>query len=367
MGRVIAVFWIGFLWGCNGQPPAVGVLAEFHEGRQSTSHEISVDEQQLSQPLRISKDLGVVRTGSKHEVEFEITNPSESDWTLRDITKTCRCVVADPLPQIIRKQSSAKLKLTIEAGQAAGDFDRQVRMNFTNPTGPVVMPVVLEVKTRMRTPLYVSCRELRFPPSPPGVTTQATARVENWSDANWEALEVTPSVDWIQAHVEPPHVPANAQDGLGLHVKQLWNIIFTASPPPEVTGTITQSVVIKAVGADFSKTLPAVGERPHPVISRPPALIVSRGSSAAVNSSDGRKLVATLRLPLTSPAKSFQVLSVTGKLLDECEIRFEQTSETEARVEVVIPPSKSGGISGRVVVRFADGIPDLMIPVAGGV
>ena len=367
MGRVIAVFWIGFLWGCNGQPPAVGVLAEFHEGRQSTSHEISVDEQQLSQPLRISKDLGVVRTGSKHEVEFEITNPSESDWTLRDITKTCRCVVADPLPQIIRKQSSAKLKLTIEAGQASGDFDRQVRMNFIHGTGPHVLPVVLEVKTRMRTPLYVSCRELRFPPSPPGAVVQSTARIENWSDAKWESIEVIPSVDWIQAHIDPPDTPAIHTETPGLHVQQTWNILFTASPPPEVTGTITQSVIIRAVGAEESTLLRVVGECPHPVVSRPPALIVSRAAPAAGISGDGKTLVATLSLPLNSPAKRFQVLSVTGKQLDSCEIRFEQVSETEARVEVVIPPRHSGGVSGRVVVKFADGIPDLMIPVAGGV
>ena len=219
----------------------------------------------------------------------------------------------------------------------------------------------------MRTPLYVSCRELRFPSSPPGVTTQATARVENWSDANWDALDVTPSVDWIHAHIEPPDVPANAQEGPGLHMKQVWNIVFTAHSPLEVTGKITQSVVIKAVGADYSKTLPTVGECPHPVVSRPPALIVSRGTPAVASSREGQKFVATLSLPLTSPAKTFQILSVTGKLLDGCEIRFEQVSQTEARVEVVIPPRKTGGISGRVVVKFADGVPDLLIPVAGGV
>ena len=367
MGRVIAVFWIGFLWGCNGQPPAAEFLAEPQNVQQMTSHARSVAEQQHSKPLRFSKDLGTVRTGTKHEVEFEIPNPSDSDWALRDITKTCRCVVAGPLPQIIRKQSSAKLKLTIEAGETSGGFDRQVRMNFIKGAGPHVLPVVLEVKTRMRTPLYVSCRELRFPSSPPGVTTQASARVENWSDANWAALEVIPSVDWIHARIEPSNVPANVEEGPGLRVKQAWNIIFTAQPPPEVTGKTSQSVVIKAVGADFSKTLPTVGECPHPVVSRPPALIVSRGTSTVASSSEGQTFVATLSLPLTSPAKRFQVLSVTGKLLDGCEIRVEQVSETEARVEVVIPPSKTGGISGRVVVQFADGIPDLMIPVAGGV
>ncbi len=362
MGRVVAVLWFSLLWGCYGQPPAAVFLADSNEDQPVPSVQ-PVNESQNSQPLRLSKDLGVVRTSTKHEVEFEIPNQSDSDWTLRDVTKTCRCVVAEPLPQIIKAKSSAKLKLTIEAGETSGDFDRQVRLNFTNRSGPVV----LEVKTRMRTPLYVSCRELRFPASPPGGAVQATARVENWSDTNWKSLEVVPSVDWIQAKVMLARVPESSSEVPGLRMRQMWDITLSATPPPEVTGTITQSVVVRAVGSDYSKTLPAVGERPHPVISRPPALIVSRGSSAVGRSGSGQKLIAKLSLPQTSHAQRFQILSVSGTLLDGCEIRFDQISETAASVEVAIPPSKSGGISGRVVVKFADGVPDLVIPVAGGV
>ncbi len=363
MGRVSAILWVGLLWGCNGQPPAHVLLPDPQASPSPTSTEPPSGSLAPPKPLRIFRDLGTVRTGTQHDVEFEIQNPSDVDWTLRDITKTCRCVVAEPLPQIIRKQSSARMKLTIQAGEASGDFDRQVRLNFTNRPGPVV----LEVKTRMRTPLYISRRELRFPSSPPGTSTQAIVRVENWSDANWEALEVIPSVDWIQAHIEPPDAPAIASEVPGLYMQQAWSVIFTAHPPLELTGILTSSIVIRAVGAEDSQALPALIERPHPVISRPPALIVSRGAPAVESSGDEKTLVAKLSLPLTSPAKTFQVLSVTGKQLDGCEMRFEQTSPTEARVQVVIPSGHTGGISGRVVVQFAEGIPDLIIPVAGGV
>ena len=362
MGRGPALLLVGLLWGCNGQPPAAVLLATQNEVQPVPSNK-PLNGFEPDQSLRLSKDLGVVRTGTKQEVEFEISNPSDTDWTLHDMTKICRCVVAEPLPQIIKSKSSAKLKLTIEAGETSGNFDRQVRLNFTNCPGPVV----LEVKTRVRAPLYVSSRELRFPRSAPGQTIRATARVENWSDANWESLKVTPSVDWMQAQATSSAVPKTEGPEAGLHMKQMWDITLTGNPPPEVTGTISQSIAIKANGADFSITLPAIGERPHPVVSRPPALIVSRRPTDVASSGTGQTFFAAIQIPPTSHAKTFQITSATGIQLDGFEISFEQTSQSEARVQVVIPAGQSGGISGRVVVKFADGLPVLVIPVAGGV
>ncbi len=313
-------------------------------------------------PTYLAKDIGVVRTGTKHEVEFEIENLSDLDWTLRDISKSCRCVVADPLPKLILKQSSAKIRLTIEAGDESGDYDRMIRLDYVNRPGQLI----LMAKTRMRAPLYVTCRELHLPPSTSSGVIQAAARVENWSDENWSDLEVTPSVDWIKVALSPGVVPTIPSEQLGLRMRQAWEITVTAEPPGHVFGPIIQSVVIRAEGTDLVKTVPVAGVRPHPVSAQPPALIVKRANPLA-NSSDGQTLLAKLIMPSTSSRQSFQVLSATGTLPDGCVVSWEQVSETETRLEVLIPTQVSGGVNGRVVVRFADGLPDLVVPVVGGV
>ncbi len=362
MGRVFPILLTGVLWGCNSQPPAVVFLADPQEVQAAISRGEQDKTGALRNRIQLYKDLGVVLTGTKHDVEFEIVNSSDVDWVFHDMVKSCRCVVAEPIPALIPKNGSAQLRMTIDAGPNSGDSDRMIRLNYTNCPGQIV----LNVKTRMRTPLYVSCRELRFPPSTPGTTIQATARVENWSDTKWESLEVQPSVDWMQATATPTTTWVLADEVPGLRMQQMWDLTVTANPPHEVTGSIVQSVALRAIGASEVKTLPVVGERPHPVASRPPALIVSRGMQPEAASA-GRMLVATLTLSATSSAKSFIILSTTGTRLDGCEISFEQVSDTEARVEVVSPSTRSGGISGHVVVKFAHGLPDLVIPVAGGV
>lgn len=356
MIQVIVLFCFVFFWGCNGQPPAAIFL---HDDPPSQPI-ATVANSELNETLQISKDLGVVSTSKKLDVEFEIANPSDLDWSLLEIKTTCRCVLAEP-PQIIKAKGSAKFKLTIDTGLKSGDFDRQVRLNFTNRPGPVV----LEVKTRMRTPLYASHPELHFPRSVPGETIKATTRIENWSETHWDSLEMTPSVDWMQVHVSPLAVPEDGQK-TGLHMKQMWELSVSANPPPEVTGTITQTVNIKANRTEYTSTLRTFAERPHPIVSRPHALVVSRMPVAGESASE-RTIVASLQIPTTSPAKRFQILSAVGVQLDGCEIRFEQASSTEAKVHVIIPSTQSGGINGHVVVAFADGLPTLVIPVAGGV
>ncbi len=310
----------------------------------------------------LEKDLGAVSPGTTHAVEFAIDNTSGFDWRVGGVTTTCRCMVSDAAPKVILKSAISKFPISLKIGAGTGNIDQVLRVGFENRSGLVVM----QVKTKVRTPLYLPHNEIRINATG-GEKQPIWVRVENWSNELWSGIELAPSKPWLlvtslplDLQAENTALPLNSE----LQLRQIWVLSITADPPSDQVGDLHESISIQSVKPQHNGTLKVEIHRSHPISAQPQALIVS-GKAGSQIPANPLTLSAQLRPATSSVITSFRVRSTSTDLPMGCEVRvMGEGSEQQLNVTIPLNVAKAG-VDGRVEIQFEEGLPDLILPVLG--
>ena len=310
--------------------------------------------------MRLEQDLGFVAADSKRKVDFEVNNTSEKDWELKEVIKTCGCLLAEKPAPMIAAHSRSQVQLTLSAGRKSGDFTRCLRLKYSNSLGDLN----LCIKMRVRNELDFSPHQVQFPRSPIGLEVQSVIRVENWSTDLWDGVDVTSESSWMRFNVSPIEIHEPESDTAEFRLKQAWDLTVVAIPPASVPGRFVDFIDIQSLGGQHTQRVSVTGEVQHPVIVRPNALVLGREQRP-----DRPRIAHTqLTLQAKSGYSGMNIKSVQTDLGSDCEVSHSRISPNQIGIRLSLPPSwNDKAVSGNITIQFEDDVPVIVIPVVGAI
>jgi hypothetical protein len=172
--------------------------------------------------ILLTHDFGQLRPDERVTYVFQISNNSRVTWTLKKITRHCNCAVANLSADEILPGATAEATLAYRAPPKRNDDHRVVEISFKEARAPLVR---LEVTAAIRPPLLLSADAVRLHCANTRSPTRETIEVENYSDADWDAISVTADQSWLSAAAEL----VRSDDG-PRRARQLWRVTLAAEP-----------------------------------------------------------------------------------------------------------------------------------------
>lgn len=229
------------------RPPAIT------EGAKSTAN----------RALVLHHDFGIVRPGVVLSREFAVRNSSQIDWKLRETSRSCVCAVVEATAPVIAAGDTQRFTVLLRVGQQAVDKSESVHLRFHEAAAPLV---VLRVSATVREPLSALPTELHLPPTGAGREVEGDFQVHNYSDDDWEGIDVVSVPDWLQVKIEP--IPAKLPT-----IRQSWQVIVTAVTHDMSLSGHSGVVKLRALGADLELDTVPTTDVPVFLPVRPPVTI----------------------------------------------------------------------------------------------
>ncbi len=239
--------------GCDENKNKVSARVKGYSSSEGASEPI-FDETENT--VTLNHDFGVlvqpIEETSTHE--FEITNNSGFEWTLKQIVNTCSCTIADMTSNKIQPGKTEKVLVAYKpVGAGSFDDNRKSLVNFEEAQAP---RFILAVGSRVREPLTVRPKSLAWTRVGENQTKKDSFEIQNFSGENWKNLAVTSQPEWLHVTLTSVRVPESEPV-----MKQLWLADTTAKteglPPGEHRGEI----VLQAKGEkdkEFTQKCPVV-------------------------------------------------------------------------------------------------------------
>jgi hypothetical protein len=132
-------------------------------------------------------DFGVVPPGALLTHRFTISNPTQRQWRLVKVTRSCACTVVATSSDICEPGGSQTFEFSYQAPTVIADDQQTVTLEFEGPANP---RVPLTVKARTRKALSIFPDKLDFGQVAIGSQESRSLRIENCSDVDWDGLLV---------------------------------------------------------------------------------------------------------------------------------------------------------------------------------
>ena len=183
--------------------------------------------QSRSQPVEVSHDFGVVKTGDTVVHTFQIRNSTDAEWAIDEITPSCACAIARVSSRHVNPGDHLEVEVALSAGQRVMDSERRVDIKLESESTPHIR---LLLKAKVRTDLTIWPRTLDFGFVPEGRIERVSnaALVSNYSSDEFEGLTVEETPEWLEVQITP--FESTPSDGGPQEPKQKWELLCIASP-----------------------------------------------------------------------------------------------------------------------------------------
>lgn len=200
--------------GCNEQSNSIPNRLKNYETSEGMP-ESGFDE--ASNAVTLSHDFGVLVQPISDTVthEFEISNNTNFDWTLKQIVNTCSCTVADMTSNKIKPGTTEKVLLVYKPiGNGTFDDYRKSLVVFEEAKAP---KIILTVESRVRESMTIRPKSLSWTQVGENQTKKDSFEVQNYSPHPWKTLEVSAKPQWLD--VELKSVPPSESEPM---MRQWW-------------------------------------------------------------------------------------------------------------------------------------------------
>ncbi len=215
-------------------------------------------------------DFGVIWPGSTLAHSFVVRNDTQQSWTVRSVERTCNCTATTLSSATIRPGNAATVVVRYDAPGSNTDDQKSVTLHFEEPG---VSAIVLTVAAHVRRPLTLQPEELSIVRVAAGSTVERVVEAWNFSDADWQGVEVRQPVDsaWLAAEVVAAPI---SRDGAALAPRQMWRISLRAEAQHESFGNRQCVLQIVPIGGDpsFTVNLPLTVAVEPPIVCVPEQL-----------------------------------------------------------------------------------------------
>jgi hypothetical protein len=345
------------LSGCGEAPVAA---AKAVESRASGRAAETVAAPTLSVPtINLQRDLGLLRPGESATCRVEISNTSAKDWRVRRMRRTCRCLVAEAPPPVIRAGTSESFSVSYTAPARVMDDRRQITVEMRGAGTPVIR---VDIRARVRNILTVLPENLLLH-GLPGRGASGSFEAQNFDDSDWQDIAVTASPAWLTAQVVPLATAADAAKG---GPRQAWRIAVAAAALPSGQTTAQGEIRVSAKGSsqELETLVPVTLHAPSAVACIPGELFF--GTVAIGNASETQ---VTLRFSrAVEPPHPDQVV-VADDLGEQLTTEWVATEGPAWDLRAVFRPATVGVLRGEVAITFKgrDDLRELRLPVRAAV
>lgn len=311
-----------------------------------------------STPLRVDqptvileKDFGVLRPHEEVTGTFELTNSTNSVWTLKQIQNSCSCTTASISKKRLQPGDTSKITVAYKAGGSTQDAVKLLRVDFMEADSPVAL---LTIKAKIRKPLSVSVSDLQIRTSGEAQTGAGSFEVFNYTATRWPSVRVKSSVEWLAveaARIES--APGKLTNGEPLEV---WRVSIVVAMAGGNYGRQRGDVEVEAAGvAGGAVIIPVSVDVVRPLNAVPESLFL--GSVPA--GKPVRKSVRLIATPGEMPIRLDELqISTESKLISNLEI--EDVAARTFRLHAEFAPSNIGLIEGAISVRLRGQLRDLV-------
>ncbi len=212
-------------------------------------------------------DLGTHQQEKQARGSVTITNTGNRPLEITDVSADCSCTAAEPEKKLLAPGESTAINVAFETRQYNGELHRRVLVQ--TDAGEIVIPVLVRVSAYPD--WLVTPSPLFLKPSSRLETAEASALVQSLAATPARIENVSATVPWLQATLEPDQGPAAST----LHQP-------AASKPGSYTIKITKTTAAPA-GYHAVKLQIATNDPRSPLLEIP--LYVSVQSSIKVSPS----------------------------------------------------------------------------------
>lgn len=286
---------------------------------------------------RLEHDFGSVKPRAKLEKNFEIVNDTEVTWNLKEVHKSCSCILADVSPASIPPGKSGQVRTELTAGERATDVKRSILLVFQEKQAPQ-FELVMQVKTRNGLEVSPSSHSERLLI---GNTKQKFSFRAKYTGDPGAILRTSTSNNWLTARAMPPLLSQKARSGTE------WIIECEAdfSKVQVVEGAMKGALELRAEHdgkMSANVTVPVIFHFSSLVEMHPSQVFfgdVERGQSVTRSIRIGSQLQHDL------PTSEFELVRVKSK--DPIDAKCERINSSEWRVDVTFsaPSNAQPGLS----------------------
>ena len=174
----LSVMIMACLTGCHNKPDSTSKRLKNYEESEGIP-ESGFEE--IENAINLNHDFGVLLNPVNDAVshEFEITNNTDSVWTLKEIVNTCSCTVSDITSETILPGKTEKILLVYKpVGDGTFDDQRKSLVIFEEEIAP---RFILGVSSRVRDPMTIRPKLLSWSRVGMGQTRHDSFEVQNYS------------------------------------------------------------------------------------------------------------------------------------------------------------------------------------------
>ncbi|HEX7375759.1 MAG TPA: DUF1573 domain-containing protein [Pirellulales bacterium] len=307
-------------------------------------------------------DFGLLRPGERVAHRFLVRNERTFKYTIRDISRTCNCLVARVSSESISPQHEESADVEYTAPMASANDSRALTISFAEADAPVI---VLEVRATVRDEM--SC----FPPEVtlnggPSSSITGTFEIHNFSDFEWSSVAAVPSADWVNVRCTKTYTASTPLQDAPPSPREVWRAMVTADLKRAGFGYHTVPVALHACNAAIDRESTA-SLRVQTHVSSPVAAIPGQFffGEVEVGKRSHRSIVLRFNLEELSPRNADAIL-VKHNLGDTFSItRMHRRGRYWDITATLKAHDDTSQVSGEATIAFpGTSLPALVLPIS---
>ena len=314
--------------------------------------------EEIENAISLNHDFGVllqpVNDAMSHE--FEITNNTDSVWTLKEIVNTCSCTVSDITSETILPGTTEKILLVYKpVGDGVFDDYRKSLVIFEEDNAP---KFILGVGAKVRESMTLRPKSLSWTRVGMGQTRHDSFEVQNDSGKDWENLKIASKPQWLDIELRSASPPES-----DTVMRQLWLVNTSVDTAKLTSGEHRGEIVISATnstGESITQNCPVILQ-----------------ITSAVSAIPAQFFFGNVK-PNETAAKSIKVMFIPDAIpKDETEIQFEHNFGDSLKFEWLNTEGDSWELQASlnvdgtaipdepvVIMSFADSaLPKIRLPI----
>lgn len=133
------IYWFGLLLvlvGCSSPKTGNNPVKE----EKTVAASVPADNLTKIHFTELEHDFGILELKKPVDFIFEFSNAGEKPLTIRDVSTSCGCTVADWPKEPVKHGEGGSIKVGYDA-KSPGNFSKIIRVQYNGPDSPVILRI----------------------------------------------------------------------------------------------------------------------------------------------------------------------------------------------------------------------------------